>query len=65
MPKMKTRKAVAKRIKVTGSGKLMRRRPMRGHLRSRKSARRLRNLRKSRPLAKPFAKRARKLLGIG
>ena len=65
MPKMKTRKAVAKRIKVTGTGKLMRHRPMRGHLRSRKSAKRLRHLRRRAELAPAFAKRARRLLGIG
>ena len=64
MPKMKTRKAVAKRIKVTGSGKMMRRRPMRGHLRSRKSPKRLRNLRQTRELPKAFAKKARRLMGI-
>lgn len=32
MPKLKTHQGMAKRIKVTGSGKLMRRRAYRGHL---------------------------------
>ncbi|WP_026103412.1 50S ribosomal protein L35 [Pseudanabaena sp. PCC 6802] len=32
MPKLKTRSAAAKRFKVTGSGKLMRRRAMKNHL---------------------------------
>ena len=33
MPKMKTHSGAKKRIKVTGSGKLMRRQSGRGHLR--------------------------------
>ena len=32
MPKMKTRKAVAKRFAVTGSGKIVRRHAFKGHL---------------------------------
>jgi large subunit ribosomal protein L35 len=32
MPKLKTHQGMAKRIKVTGSGKLLRRRAYRGHL---------------------------------
>lgn len=31
MPKLKTHKGIAKRIKVSGSGKLLRRKAMRGH----------------------------------
>ena len=61
--KMKTNKAVAKRIKVTAKGKLRRGRPLGGHLKSRKSPKRVRKLRQSRPVAKGFAKHARKLLG--
>jgi len=64
MPKMKTRKAVAKRIRVTGRGKLMRRVPGSGHLKSRKSPSRLRHFRKEVELAPPFAKIARKMLGM-
>ena len=37
MPKMKTRKGVAKRFQVTGSGKIMRRRAFKGHLMLHKS----------------------------
>lgn len=62
--KMKTNKAVAKRIKVTAKGKLLHHRPLAGHLKSRKSAKRVRNLRKTRQLSKGFAKHARKLLGL-
>ncbi|NLC57506.1 MAG: 50S ribosomal protein L35 [Armatimonadetes bacterium] len=32
MPKLKTRKGIAKRFRVTGSGKIMRRRAFKGHL---------------------------------
>jgi large subunit ribosomal protein L35 len=32
MPKLKTRKAAAKRFRVTGSGKIMRRKAMRNHM---------------------------------
>jgi large subunit ribosomal protein L35 len=32
MPKLKTHKGIAKRIKVTGAGKLMRRRAHRNHM---------------------------------
>ena len=40
----KTRKAVAKRFKVTGSGKVLRRRSMKRHLLSVKNAKRRRRL---------------------
>ncbi len=48
MPKMKTRKSAAKRIKRTGSGKFKAFRAGRRHLMSKKSGR------KRRRLAKPF-----------
>jgi len=63
MPKMKTNKAVAKRIKVTGKGKLRRRRPLAGHLKSRKSPKRIRNLRKAGNVSKGVARHAKRLLG--
>ena len=44
MPKMKTRKCVAKRYKVTGSGKITRRRPGRKHLMRKKNSKRKRRL---------------------
>ncbi len=64
MPKMKTNKAVAKRVKVTGKGKLKRGRPMGSHLKSRKNAKRIRALRKSRDVSKGFTKHAKRMLGI-
>lgn len=44
MPKMKTKKAVKARFKVTGTGKLMHRRRGKRHLLTNKSAKRKRRL---------------------
>ena len=44
MPKLKTRKSAAKRFKVTGTGKIMRRNPFRAHLLEHKSPGRKRRL---------------------
>lgn len=63
MPKGKTNKAIAKRIKVTGRGKLRRYPAGAGHLKSRKTNKQLRRFRKPRGLSKGYAKQARKLLG--
>lgn len=48
MPKMKTRKAMKARFKVTGTGKLKRNRPGRRHILTKKSANRKRSLAKAR-----------------
>lgn len=63
MPKMKTNKAVAKRVKITARGKMLRYRPGAGHLKSRKSPSRLRRFRKRATVSPGFAKQARKMLG--
>lgn len=44
MPKLKTRKAAAKRFKASGSGKIMRRKTFKSHLLEHKSASRKRRL---------------------
>ncbi|TGG78886.1 MAG: 50S ribosomal protein L35 [Aphanocapsa feldmannii 277cV] len=44
MPKLKTRRAAAKRFRQTGSGKLLRRHAFRNHLLGHKSAKRKRFL---------------------
>jgi large subunit ribosomal protein L35 len=46
MPKMKTNKAIAKRVKITARGKVLRRKAGSSHLRSVKSPSRLRRFRK-------------------
>ncbi|MCT7955952.1 MULTISPECIES: 50S ribosomal protein L35 [Laspinema] len=47
MPKLKTRKAAAKRFKATGSGKIKRRKAYKSHLLEHKSAARRNRLSKS------------------
>jgi large subunit ribosomal protein L35 len=46
MPKLKTRKAAAKRFQKSGSGKLMRRKAFKNHLLQHKSTKRKSNLSK-------------------
>lgn len=47
MPKLKTKKAAAKRFKKTGTGELKRMKAYKSHILTKKSAKRKRNLRKS------------------
>lgn len=47
MPKLKTRKAVAKRVSVTGTGKIKRTKANKQHILTKKSTKRKRNLRKA------------------
>ncbi|EJO5349091.1 50S ribosomal protein L35 [Clostridium botulinum] len=47
MPKMKTKRAAAKRFKVTGTGKLKRAKAFRSHILTKKSTKTKRNLRKA------------------
>jgi large subunit ribosomal protein L35 len=47
MPKMRTKRAAAKRVKVTGTGKLMRRSGWKRHKLEGKSPKRRRRLRKA------------------
>ena len=44
MPKLKTRKAAAKRFRATGSGKIVRRKAFKNHILEKKSSKRKRNL---------------------
>lgn len=57
MPKIKTNRGAAKRIKVTGSGKFKHRRGFRNHILTKKSPKRKRHLRKDK-LFGPTEKRA-------
>jgi large subunit ribosomal protein L35 len=63
MPKQKTRKAISKRVKVTARGKVLRNRPGVSHLRSVKSAGRLRRFRKQVQLTGIQAKQAKQMMG--
>jgi large subunit ribosomal protein L35 len=62
MPKIKTYKAAAKRFKITGTGKILRMKQGRGHLKRRKSKRSKRALRKYHSVAKADRKKVRRLL---
>lgn len=64
MPKMKTKKSVAKRVRITARGKVLHRTPGSGHLKSRKTPSRIRRFRKPRELSPAFARHAKRLLGM-
>ncbi|MGE5137595.1 MAG: 50S ribosomal protein L35 [Gemmatimonadota bacterium] len=63
MPKMKTHSGASKRFRVTGSGKVMRRRANRNHLLEHKPTKRTRRLAADQPLASADVKKIKKLLG--
>jgi len=64
MPKTKTHKGTKKRIKITGSGRLLHRRAFSSHLFTKKSSKRKRKFRKDLPVAGQDLAQARELLGI-
>ena len=64
MPKMKTHSGASKRVKVTGSGKLMRKKAGRGHLRLAKGQDRYRRLSGESELAPGDAKTIKRQLGM-
>ena len=63
MPKQKTHKGLAKRVKITGTGKVKRRKSFTGHLLSSRPRKRLRRLRQAAVLPKAEAKRTLRALG--
>lgn len=63
MSKNKTHKGAKKRVKVTGTGKLQRRRPFGSHLLTKKSANRKRKLRKDVTIESREQRKLRELLG--
>ncbi|AGG06339.1 MULTISPECIES: 50S ribosomal protein L35 [Dehalococcoides] len=65
MPKMKTRKTAAKRFHVTGTGKIMRSKGMKSHLRRNKSARVLRQFDEMSQVAGVDRARIQKLIPYG
>ena len=62
MPKMKTHSGSAKRFRVTGTGKVMRRRANKNHLLEHKSSRRTRRLANESVLSSADAPRIKRLL---
>ena len=65
MPKMKTRRAAAKRYDLTGSGKVKYKKQGLRHILSKKSTKRKRGLRKAGILSAAETKRAHRLLPYG
>jgi large subunit ribosomal protein L35 len=62
MPKIKTKRSAAKRIRVTGTGKLMRAKGWKKHLLEWKSSKRKRQLGKETLIAPADVKRIRRLV---
>ncbi len=62
MPKMKTHRGAAKRVKKTGSGKLKRSKAFTSHILTKKSSKRKRKLRKSTTVDGSDMKRVKTLL---
>lgn len=62
--KQKTRKSAAARFKVTGSGKLMRRRQNSRHLRRKKSKKTIRKYRLPIEITGKYAKKIKRMLGL-
>jgi large subunit ribosomal protein L35 len=62
LPKIKTSRGALKRFKVTGSGKIKRKRAFKSHLLSSKGRKRKRRLKQSTLVAAPDAARIRKLI---
>ena len=64
MPKMKTDRGAAKRIKLTGSGRLRRRKAFRSHLLEKKSSVRTRRLGREVEVSTADRHQVRRMLGI-
>lgn len=63
MPKMKTDRGAAKRFKVTGTGRLRRRKAFRSHLLEKKSSTRTRRLSRETDVAPGDLRQVRRMLG--
>ena len=64
MPKMKTHRGAAKRFKVTGSGRILRRKAFRSHLLEKKSSTRTRRLARAAEVSGGDRAQVRRLLGL-
>jgi len=65
MPKLKTKKGVKKRFKITGTGKIKRSKANKRHILTKKSSKRKRGLSRSDVVDKSFEKKIGKLLPYG
>jgi len=64
VPKMKTKKAVKARFKVTATGKLLQGRPGKRHILTKKSSKRKRQLRKQSVVNKTQSQMYARLMGV-
>ena len=64
MPKIRTRRAAAKRFKLTASGRIRRRKANKGHLLTRKTRKRKRTLRKMAMVSAVDERRIKRQLGL-
>ena len=64
MPKLKTHKSTAKRVKRTSTSKIVRRRAFGGHLLAKKSASRKRNIGTKAEIKGSIRKNIKKALGV-
>lgn len=64
MPKMKTHRGMAKRVRKTGTGKLMRAKAFKSHILTKKSPKRKRNFRRETEVAKADTKVVERQLGL-
>ncbi|HLN17593.1 MAG TPA: 50S ribosomal protein L35 [Acidimicrobiales bacterium] len=63
MPKMKTDRGAAKRVKVTGSGRLRRRKAFRSHMLEKKTSVRTRRLARETDFSPADERQVRRMLG--
>ncbi len=64
MPKIKTDRGAAKRVKITGTGRLRRRKQNRSHLLEKKNSVRTRRLSRETEFASGDKRRVKRMLGI-
>ena len=62
MPKMKTKKAVAKRFSVTGTGKIKRAHDGKNHILTKKTRNRKRNLKKAAYVSKQYERNIKAMM---
>jgi len=64
MPKMKTDTGAKKRIRVTGTGQLRRRKAFRGHLMEKKSSVRARRFGRETDISQGIEKNVKRMMGL-
>ena len=64
MPKQKSHRGAAKRFKVTGGGKVMRRDSMANHIMTKKTTKRKRRLRKDSEVQGKFARTVKQIIEV-